>query len=325
MIIPGDTGHPYRLNKFVEYQHLAPVIDPLVMCRYAYKLDPDDCVRLAFYHSVAYCGVTAIWLLNNFVPGTNATKFWNEHKPFLIFGSARKHAKNMDYFPALMDKFVDEAAHSPFKWLKKLCISYSPIVNYDLIRRELNTWTYMGRFSIEIFLEAIIAMSKEGLLPGIDVEFGGNYDWVNGANTTSGLLNIFYADKSAEAYDKGEFKPSVVDMEYFLDAVLVAVKKKYPDQKQDAISVVGKICSFRNLFKGQRYGGFHHDRQLGDLRHYEEVYPDDWDIWDKIYKIRAEVFPEHMLGEKCGWDGIRPERKKLWIQKGLTGVEPNSM
>jgi DNA repair photolyase len=37
--------------------------------------------------------------------------------------------------------------------------------------------------------------------------------------------------------------------------------------------------------------------------------------------MRSHLYHESLLGEKGGWTGIRKERKKLWVEKGLTGVE----
>ena len=87
---------------------------------------------------------------------------------------------------------------------------------------------------------------------------------------------------------------------------------------------MGKICSFRNLFKASRYGGFHHDRELGVLREYEKTLPQYEDLWDRVFRLRRAMFDERFLGELHNWNGIRKERKKLWLEKGLTGVEYDS-
>ena len=42
------------------------------------------------------------------------------------------------------------------------------------------------------------------------------------------------------------------------------------------------------------------------------------------YDLRKFMFDKRFLGEYHTWNGIRKERKKLWIQKGLTGVEHDS-
>lgn len=328
MNIPDDTGHPYRLDKFVEYQHYAPAVDPPFYCEYARRngLSHDNCILLAWYHSVTYSEVTAVFLYKRFLPWNRNQeyfeKFWVRNKQNLIFGSARKYAKNMDWFVPLMVQFIEKTKGKPYQFLLDLIrTAKTPRQRCELIEKELKTWKYMGRFSIDLIVEAIIALEAAGL---IDLKIEQTpYTWTNCSNLTSGMLNIFYKDEAADEFDKDN--KTTPEMEAWLDRRLVdvrtAVQKQYPGQQTDFISVVNKICSFRNLFKGQRYGGFHHDRQLGNIIHYQTVYPHWYNLWNEMYEIRLAVYEHNMLGELHGWEGIRPERKKLWIQKGLTGVE----
>lgn len=102
--------------------------------------------------------------------------------------------------------------------------------------------------------------------------------------------------------------------------VQAAIKYYYPEEDVGVSVVTPKICSWRNLFKGKRYGGYHHDRQLEQIKHYEACYPGD-PLWKELYKIRELTFPKTLLGEWCGWSGIRKERKTLWLREGKTGVE----
>lgn len=325
MGIPNDKGGNWRLDKFVDYQHYAPAVDPLTYCEYARrkKLNPDRCVMLAWFHSLTYCEITAAFLLEqlNFktVQPEQVEQFWKEHKPNLIFGSARRYVKNMDWFIPLMDKFMNEIDRQPYAWLEGIAGEGTSKERYKNIELYLNKWQFMGRFSVDLFTEALIAMYDSGLIP-LQIEADG-YDWKKTSNLTSGMLNIFYLDEEADLFDKtGELTWGVEGMDGFLEVVLKAVKEKYPDQTTNRVSIINKICSFRNLFKQSRYGGFHHDRQLGNLVHYEEVYP-DYPLWNRFYAIRYAIFPKHMLGEYNGWDGIRTKRKKLWVEKGMTGVE----
>lgn len=327
MKIPNDMGGKWRLDKFVEYQHLAPAVDPLTYCEYAIrkKLDFDDCVMLAWFHSLTYCEITAAFLLEQLNFRTlqleEVTDFWETHKPNLIFGSARKYVKNMDWFLPLMSRFMTDIDGKPYQWLLNMAGEGSPREKYKNIELYLGKWKFMGRFSVDLFTEAVISMNKAGILP-LEIEAEG-YDWDKSSNLTSGMLNIFYYDDLADAFDKGEHKLSTqnkIDLDSCLETVLGRVKEKYPDQETDRVSVINKVCSFRNLFKKSRYGGFHHDRQLENLHHYENTYR-GYPLWKEFWSIRKAIFPLHMLGEYNGWDGIRKERKKLWVQKGETGVE----
>ena len=106
-----------------------------------------------------------------------------------------------------------------------------------------------------------------------------------------------------------------------LKVIQAEIGKTYPEQNNEICMFIGKICSFRNLFKNARYGGFHHDRELEVLKQYEKDFPSYNSLWKQCYKIRLDIFPHHLLGELNGWEGIRKERKKLWLTTGKTGVE----
>lgn len=158
---------------------------------------------------------------------------------------------------------------------------------------------------------------------GLNVKEPATLDWKNCSNLTSGTYNIFYEDEKANEYDRTGV---VTDLEKaYLTLKIKQIQKRiaetYPEQNNEISVFVGKICSFRNLFKGARYGGFHHDRQLGVLKNYEAAFPEFDDLWRHCYEIRREIYPHKLLGELNGWDGIRKDRKKLWLTKGLTGVE----
>lgn len=329
MNIPNDFGHPYRLDKFVDYQHFAPSIDPVTYTEYARRrqLTEDEAIVLAWYHSVTYCEITAGLLLEELpykrIQPYTVEKYWEENKSRLIFGSARRYAKNMDWFYPLMDQFMREIRRQPSEWLNRVAgvnePNSTPTSRYNRIYKELSKWKFMGRFSIDLFLEAIISLSKEGFID-IDLEIPG-WDWKSCSNLTSGLYNIFYMDKEADEYDKTGYIQDTKVLDGFIKEVVTAVNNKYPEQRASTPAMVNKICSFRNLFKGHRYGGFHHDRQLGNLLEYKKSYADKVELWNDFFDIRRDLFPDHMLGEVGGWTGIRTERKKIWLREGLTGVE----
>lgn len=337
LLIPNDLGGDWRLHKFVEYQHHAPAIDPITLVEFAKrrKLDKDDCVLLAWFHSLTYCEITAAFLFDRFWDGhmhlDKLEYFWKENKPKLIFGSARKYVKNMDWFVQLVTTFLLDIEETdgnirPYAWLEYISGEAETDCKkkYKNIEKYLGKWKFMGRFSIDLFTEEIIAFEKAGLIP-LKIENDG-YDWNKTSNLTSGLLNIFYMDEAANDFDKGELSitPPLNDfLNKKLWVTLKAVKERYPEQEVDKVSVVNKICSFRNLFKKARYGGFHHDRQLGNLIEYTKNYPEYASLWKEFALIREDLWPRHMLGEYGGWTGIRKERKKLWVEKGMTGVEPS--
>ena len=327
MNIPNDTGHPYRLNKFIEYQHKVPPIGPATYIAWAKRLNmsPSACVMLAWFNSMSYCEITAIYLFY-MLPYQDVRKqyvqeFWNDNKEYLIFASARKYVKNMDWFIPLMFQFMRAIKRQPFRWLTEISGKGNAEQKYDNVYKFLMKWQYMGRFSVELFTDAIVQMSREGLLG--DLQFKAHeFDWRHGSNITSGMLNMFYKDQEAEDFDKSGKLP--LELQQYLEHKIVevqkAVKKAYPEQDTSISVITPKMCSYRNLFKGSRYGGYHHDRQLEQLLHYQRVYGDS-PLWSTLFKLREEIFVPELLGEIGGWTGVRKERKKLWLNEGRTGVE----
>ena len=177
-------------------------------------------------------------------------------------------------------------------------------------------------YEIAMFMESILYLQD---YLHIELTEPSKLDWQRCANLTSGVLNIVYKDEEANQYDKlKKLPPNVTEEQLtrYLTKIQRRIHETYPDQEDDINLFVGKICSFRNLFKASRYGGFHHDRELGVLRNYENILPDYQYLWDELFELRKSMFPDRFLGELHGWNGIRPERKKLWLRKGLTGVEP---
>jgi hypothetical protein len=228
----------------------------------------------------------------------------------------------MDWFEPLMEKFMEETSGAPYTWIEGIAnSSKDPIKAYNNIEKYLSKWKFMGRFSIDRFTEIAVSMGDAGLIP-IRLK-SSEVAWKKGSNLTSGMLNLYYMDTEAELFDREGVisEDNLIFLKEKVYEVQDAVLKVYPNQEnKDLIVIISKVCSFRNLFKGARYGGFHHDRELEQIIAYEQSYPLD-SLWQELYDIRKAIFTPDMLGEVGGWTGIRKERKKLWLQSGLTGVE----
>ncbi|MNW28295.1 hypothetical protein D3C74_51170 [compost metagenome] len=321
MNIPNDSGHPWRLHKFVEYQHKVPPIHPIVICEYAKRkrLGADKCIHLAWLTSVTYSEITTLFLFEKMV--TPIDKFWEENKKTLIFGSARKHVKNADWFVPLLNDFLDMTGDDPVKWLESL-VKDNPVSTYENILQTVKSIRYTGRFAGDLFMEMLVAFSKTGQL-NVELQEPEVLDWKHCNNLTSGLFNIMYMDEEADLFDKtGKIADEHMPiLQNGIRDVQKAIQSRYPEQDASLPLVIGKICSFRNLFKSARYGGFHHDRQLESIIKYQKNYPEKVKLWYEIYDIRSHMFDAELLGEMGGWGGVRKERKKLWVEQGLTGVE----
>lgn len=324
--IPNDTGGDWRLNKYCEYQSAVPPINPITYTAYARKhnLSKDNCIYLAWLNSTCYSAETAIFMYTQLplihVNKRICDKFWQDYKPYLTFISARRYVKNMDWFVDLIRSFIKYFSKSPYGAIQSLC-KKSPEENYKTLFDYVNNIKYMGRFSTDLFMEALVHMSYCKVL---DIKFQyPSFSWQKGSNITSAVFNIFYKDEAANKYDKT--RRITPKQEVWLNKKLKLIQKRiqelYPEQNSDIAEITPKLCSFRNLFKSSRYGGFHHDRQLEILLKYKRDMPEYSSLWDEIFEIRYNEFDHRLLGELNGWDGIRKERKKLWLNEGKTGVE----
>jgi len=322
--IPNDDHSDFRLKKFVEYQHAVPEIHFRFLGEYikAHKLSFDDVILICWLLSVTYNEITVL-LLMDFIKNkiTDYEQFWIEYKDRLNFGSAKKYNKNNNLFPILMQDFNKETNGKYWKWVEKF-ICDDAIQTYKNIHNGIEKMNNVGRFSADLFLETIVYL-KDYL--GMNVSEPFELDWKHCANLTSGIYNIFYEDEKANEYDKTGFIEA--GAEKFLTEKLKVIQEKigeiYPEQDNEVVMFIGKICSFRNLFKNARYAGFHHDRELGAIRLYQQLFPEYKELWNECYQIRKDIFPNRFLGELHGWSGIRPERKKYWLKYGLTCAEEN--
>lgn len=318
--IPGDNGKDYRLRKFVEYQHEVPSIHYRFLGEYAKNngLTKDEAVNMCYLMSTNYNEITCI-LLWDMLKQISPEEIWERYKPHLNFGSARKYVKSNDLFPELIESWKAETRGMPLMWLKSK-ISHFPEQTCVNTQRALETIPNVGRFASDLFIEMAVYL-KDYI--GVDMKEPTTIDWKNCANLTSGIYNIFYEDERANEFDKTR-TVTPEERAYLtrkLRVIQDAIRNTYPEQDSEISMFIGKICSFRNLFKNARYGGFHHDRQLGVLKEYETAFPEYRRLWDECYALRRQIFPERFLGELHGWDGIRKERKKLWLTTGRTGVE----
>ena len=318
--IPNDDGKTYRLKKFVEYQHEVPATHYRFVAKYCLdkKLSKDDIVEASFVTALTYSEVTTVFILE-LLKKYSYEQIWDVFGSGLNFGSARKHMKLKNRFPICASDWEYLKQNKPFEFVKSLELEDS-YRTYNNIQKAIQSIPEIGRFSSDLFLELLVYL-KDVL--DLNVKQPLSIDWRDGSNLTSGIYNIFYEDEKAENYEKTKTvtQEETLYLSSKLKQIQRAIKDTYPEQDCQITMFLDKVCSFRNLFKNARYGGFHHDRQLGVIKQYQHDFPEYDELWQYCYKIRQDIYPHKLLGELNGWDGIRKERKKLWTTQGLTGVE----
>lgn len=330
MEIPGDTGHPWRLMKYIEYMKKVGYVDSGTYLPFIENngLDMEDMLELVWNFTISYCIETAIFQFYTMplhkTDERTWNAYWDRYRDSMVFISARRYSKANNWFVPLTEQFHNKTKNGGIlSWLWSLVKGIDdPNQAYMSIYQELMTIKFMGRFSTDLFMEALVILSDKEWLP-FNLAYPA-FDWDDGSNVTTGIMNAFYEDEWADERDKSKTKLSMEDREWLDEALLElqdAVKKYIPEMSSDISAITPRLCSYRNLYKSNRYPGFHHDRQLETIRSYQEKLPEFMWIWDELFGIRYDNFPHGFLGELNGWDGIRPKRKKLWVTEGLLGIE----
>lgn len=318
--IPGDTGHPWRLRKFIDYYAFGDIDAnfPLLI-RYAdnRNLSVNDRFWLSFLYSSCYCVPTTCFLFEKLpldkVTTQRAEKFWKDFKEPLIFQTDKRYVKNMNWFVPMVDNWLKTVGKNPSKFFKAL--EGSTIEQtYNNLYREIKSWRYFGRFTVFLLIEAIHKLTP---LKADSAWF----DWKKGDTATSGMMHILYLDEEAEYFDSS--KKIALDTLKLLDKrlpqVIKAIQKKQPNVNITDLETA--LCGFRKLFKATRYGGYYIDRVQTEIATLQDYMPRYSYIWEELWKYRLEAFDHKLLGEVQGWKGIRKDLNQQWLEKGLTGAE----
>jgi hypothetical protein len=314
MKIPNDTAGEWRLNKFIEYQHYCW---PITMTDFIPKdFTADEILHTLWLFSLVYNETTPFVIVKELdIIQKYPDIYWQEMKPILRFNSAKARVKNMDKFIPAVQKWLELTEGNVYEWI----LQYKNDI--EGLKKAYLSLPQCGEFSWTLYIDELCEYCRrnEGI-HNFDIHKEWVWDFKNGSNMTSGLLNIFYFDEEADLFDKtGELVFSESDMIQMVNFVIESIKETY-NLTEVKPKALGKLCSWRNLFKANRYGGFHYDRQLEDLLWYKDRL-ENQELIEHCFNVRKRVIHNHLLGELHGWMGVRKERKKLWTTQGLTGCE----
>lgn len=296
-----------RLKEFVDYHINGDgECNGIVLKRYAdnHSLNKEQRCDLAFFFSVTYCVGSAIVMLEDKSNMKADPVQWAaRHKKDLIFQSDRKYVKLQDRFERIMSFYF---ADLDGKWCAVINRYCSDGVIYIAEAVETTeTWFYFGRFASFLFLETLSTLLE--LVPK-----NAPIAWKQGDTATSGLLNIYGFDVEANHFDKtGLLLMNTDVMDFMLYNVQEAIRNKGGEDNTTMVET--SLCAYRKLYKGTRYNGYYLDRMLEEILSMFPKYPH---ICDELMQIRAEAFDHKYLGEKSGWQGIRKQMKKYYLEHG---------
>lgn len=265
-------------------------------------LDKTHRFELAFFFAITYSVESAVILFENQKGIACCINSWvNENKSKLVFQSDRKYIRMSDRFERCLRFFFSGGASSDDAegWERDGALALGVAI------KKVEQWPMFGRFSAYLFLETY------AYLCGLKAK-NAYIDWPKGDTATSGLMNVYGLDKAADRFDKtGKIDPGLLAiMDKMQDELLRAIENAGGDT--NITNVETSLCAYRKFYKGTRYDGYYLDRMLEEMRRMMSDWPE---TTKELFAIRASVFDHEKLGEFCGWDGVRSERKKEWLEK----------
>ena len=316
MNIPHDEGGKWRYQKLIEYignfpDEIGPLVKDFLKSRNASK---SDVIWWVLLYSACYCMGTACILYDGLdykrLKKSDLEKIWAADKQDLIFQSDRRYIKNMNQFNQIVEDFIKRTHRRPAEYLQQF-IKATPEETYDSLYKEVSSWKYYGRFGTILFLYNL------NKILGVELDYP-EYDWRQGATTTSAIFNARYKDDRAEAFEKdGKLTDKdIIHLNQYLSRIKTDLQNGYPDKNWTVMGVTSDLCSYRKLFKQTRYLGYYVDRQQEELAWLEERWIGMDDVWDRFWKLRKKHIPNEYLGEINGWSGIQKERCKAWVERG---------
>ena len=272
------------------------------------KLNKQERFDLAYFYSLSYCIPSAILLLQRKEEITKDPKaFAAKHQKDLIFQSDRRYVKCNNAFEKML---IDYTANIRADKFTQSVVKAGQL-DFEKAMKEVGKWYFFGRFGCFLFIETL------GRLNGYKVSTG-SIVWKDGDTATSGLMNLFGLDKSADYFDKtGKIPPNLSQekLDQLLHKVQAAIRKT--GGVESIAEVETSLCAYRKFYKGSRYNGYYLDRQLEELNHYKGIsYTKD--ITKELFALRRMLFNAKYLGEIGGWKGVRKECKTLYKRTGKT-------
>lgn len=127
-----------------------------------------------------------------------------------------------------------------------------------------------------------------------------------------GLFYVYGMDDEARYVQANHKLPlDTVTLECLITDLQDAVKAAGGDDNFTKLET--SLCAYEKFFKGSRYNGYYADRQLAELVKLREM-PEFIGAVRAIFKAREKAIPTKYRGEANGWEGIRPQLKKSYMQ-----------
>lgn len=272
------------------------------------KLSLQQRFDLSYFFAITYCIPSGILMLKEKEEILKDIDKWAiENKEIIIFQSDRKYVRLQDHFNKCI-RFYKDNLKDVESFLQGITINNTILIEKAL--KKVQKWYFFGRFASYLFLETFTALTD------YKIE-NTTIDWKHGDTATSGLMNLFGYDKSANYFDKNNRIPpnlTCEKLDSFLYKTLWEIKNKGGDNNVTGVET--SLCAYRKFYKGSRYNGFYLDRQLEEILTTMKN-PKYKNLDEELLALRKELFNHKYLGELNNWSGIRKEAKTLYRDKRI--------
>lgn len=299
-----------RIREFVHYHKTGDgECNGILMKAYAdkHRMNTQQRFDFAFFYATVYCIPSAIIMLNEKAEIIKNPSDWaKNNKSRLIFQSDRRYARLNGAFERMLKEYAD-TIHDADRYIKET-VSGDTISVKKALGITTN-WYFFGRFGAFLFIETLcLLMSYKSANAPIQ--------WKDGDTATSGLMNLFAFDNSAEYFDKHDKLPpnfTQEKLDILYGKLISAIRRA--GGETNVTEVETSLCAYRKFYKGSRYNGYYLDRQLEELKHYESQRGAGVMV-QELYSLRKSLFDHRYLGEIHGWEGVRKECKTLYKRTG---------
>lgn len=268
----------------------------------------QDYFDLAYFYSTAYCCASAVFMYENRERiAEDARSFAEEYKKRLIFQSDRKYVAMLDNFQKMLETWRTGLNRSAGKFRKAFVKGNTVDISRAIL--EIEQWFFFSRFSAYLFVETYCDIH------GLNGTRGKNLSYEGDSMTfVGGLFYVYGMDEDARYVQKRHKIPvDIATLEFLITDLQDAVKEAGGDDNFTKLET--SLCAYEKFFKGTRYNGYYADRQLQELVSMKSV-KEFARTCEEVYEARAKAIPARYLGERNGWDGIRRELKRSYIERG---------
>ena len=325
--VKGDKGHPFRLNKFIEFHKNHDSNCDLTILRHwceAEDFDTNLKIWTAFIYSACKCAATTMVIvsllpLKKLTPDLAKT-FWEKHEKRLLFSNERKFLKHhTDWFLTILNQIHNKMVEhdSLTDYINCLIVRGSAESTYAAMQKEFSTLAYFGKFAVNLLIDSLY------YIVGVRADTS-TVSWRKADFATSGMMILIYKDEESIEYDQRGVMLNATQQLLIsaFELLRTTIADTAPEASLRTLDIAQSLRNFRKLFKQLRYIGYWLDIQLGELYKMERNYPELADrLWAPFWESRNLLFEPYLLGEsttgnQASWKGVRKDKTKQWYKTG---------